>query len=389
MKTLTKEQTAIQKGILILRAFVISLLFSFAGSASASDPEFVMPHWEAAAEAPAMLSADTIHRAIRATALIDEHKYCTGVFLSREGHLVTALHCLKQDLNFEETDKLFKLVQIPEDSPEMEGRSVSAFVVTTRSTDTRLHLAFAMPGESRKGRMVKVLALGKGWPANFPNAKTKEETLFKLRELTDDWAIVKFDQLPPGHDCLRASTEIKAKGEFVWHTGSAAGVESPARARERKYRENMMREEEYRSAEKGWEDAWYRQDRSAFDEIFPFYISGGYLFGSYLEMLRARPGLGTITYGDKMSGEQYLASSAASMSGFSGGAALNRDGELVGINAMKVLDGDRPGEKKAITGEKKSYPFSLGTSVLSIGHIRSQVGRILGDEKTEKIFHCP
>jgi hypothetical protein len=318
-----------------------------------------------------------LDKIVKATILVNWRSNCSGVFVSNDGYLLTALHCL-QDAETTENIALFSSKNTGEGGL-IVGTSPSTYL---KNITIRTQALWPDIANKNIEASAQVILMGRGFAYRFPEANSSLVAKNKFREELEDFAILKFDSLPSGVHCVPLSTENSANGEEIWHSGFPQHVQTPYL----RFLKNKQKAElERADNEQG--------TRWVFDAFAPLYISTGHVYNNYNDILTSRPRIaGDAAVIDAISDQKmYLASSAASMGGFSGGGAFDLKGNLIGINAMR---GFTNGVKYDAAGNPdkdkiaKATDFSYGTSIIKADHIYKRAQQTLGEQSAANIFNC-
>jgi len=373
-----------------LNKIFTALLLSLPGAYAAGPAESIRPYWkiDSLREGPGL-------EIVNSTAVVDRRANCSGVFVSSEGHMLTALHCLRQG-HISGAHPLFAYKNLPsrfpEDSKDPEPASGAVFA----SHEQRPNLKYEIwpPKLGKKigqeaPETVQVLAVGKGFPAKFPLGSDNERAFDEFRKNNDDWALIKFKNLPKDYSCSKISSMISEENQQVWLTGFPS---YPRPSFSDWVGKEDLNDDEVNCLNEQLKSDWLKQFRSAFDYKFPLYVSNGGIYRDNQSMLKANPNLGGLGISEQVTRSGiHWASTAPSYPGFSGGGAFDSAGRLIGINVMKVIMGRKYYETGPKVEEEPSYKldgFTYGTTIMSLQYIQAELNRILGPEAAIKALNC-
>lgn len=170
-------------------------IFSLAGLHSAWEH---VPTHEPSPSNPLFTKAqDFVKKAVGAS--FDYDGLCSATFISDQGHALTASHCLTglmstpNDINFDDRTRTHPL----------QVRSV---------------VQFGTHEEDKTYQDLQLIA----WGSYIPHKKMYEldlDTDPSIVEKNNDWAIVKFKNLPSTHSCITHSVDLPEPGERIWSSG--------------------------------------------------------------------------------------------------------------------------------------------------------------------------
>lgn len=263
---------------------------------------------------------------------------CSGSYISNDGYVVTALHCVSQCLSEQGL-----LINDKSYSPRYEIQE------TQKPWPSLVTCQFDFNGTLKSA---KVVLVGKG-RAVFDEDQLgdySDNERQSFLEQSQDFAILKFEDLSV--PCLQRSPITPAAGVTLWQIGF------PTKSK--------------RSAESN--------SLGGIKEI-----SVGSVYKKYLENLELRERLQSWPQSSRDFLELYfslpgiLLTNVDSLPGSSGSGVVNASGQIVGIMTSVMLKNPR--------GQIDKYIEPL---ILNIGveHIYSQVKSELGSVKAEEIFSC-
>lgn len=369
------------KATSILCLFCVQAL-TYSGTAAGSTPLLEKVEPFSVLKAQAALDENQLkllERMTKATVLVDADTNCSGVFVSNEGHMVTALHCLASSMD-DERNMIYTLKQTS------TGELARSIEVPRDKRINVMPLWIGMNLNSPAQPMpVTLIAVGRGYPMRVPDATASPEELALYHSNMEDFAILKFDALPKGVGCVKIATQEPTPSTYsedVWHTGYPTSVKTLQMA--------SLQDPVFAAK---FETEGTLGTQWALDAVFPQYVARGRLFDTYGSLLAAVPEIGgSALPTDSILNEQiYRTSTAPVKGGFSGGGTFDRHGRLIGINAMRGLKNatkyDHAGHpNKAEIA--RSYDFGYGTSFVSISHVVRRLIELRGDETAKKTFRC-
>ena len=315
--------------------------------------------------------------------------HCSASFISSEGHALTALHCLARiskesvqgrlPLNLMLTpdrDLIGKEIQIPKQNLEQFGYTQAQSF----------------------GDRVKILAMGVG----FPNSDmiNRGALTAAYSEYNSDWALVKFEQLPATHSCVKVASQTLSKGSILWalgypavsdnkvqtldwlYTGTPMFLTRFMKAGDDKNKLNKMlldiyafyRKIRYESANP---DPYLIQE--SFKYNYSLYLSTGRYFADAKELIATTkwPLLESSTRIDVIYDKQkHFTSTVSIAGGLSGGGVYNTAGELVGINVA------------SLGGPSIYESFQMGARHVLVKGLMGDLKSSLSASEFERAFDC-
>lgn len=268
---------------------------------------------------------------------------CTATFVSNDGYVLTALHCLQLDLSSKfqrETfnDMKFSILKFDQ---QLIGHTFDTTV---------------FDGESSKDVQFTVVATGKGFfgSINYIAAfKANPEKYYDVMEEgygpAEDYAVLKLNL--ENTPCLSLATEPVEVGDFVWSIGFPIRVAIGGRPLW------SGKHEAYSSGQ--------ITNGPVDDEINKINLEG-----TSEEYQKAY--LGVV---GAISNEETLTASVDGLGGGNGGSVVNKKGEIVGVLSMTA------------TANKKRYYY--GTTLMN--KVFTTVPKLkakLGEERVKEIFSC-
>lgn len=306
-------------------------------------PEPVRAAFYTLGDLPVRPSAGVIERASSATHRItmETGSNCSGVVLSPDGYVLTALHCM--DLCLEQagvssrrrrTHELYSLYEIGEQAPKdlVCPRFGASYWLSEHDAVSP-----------------RVVWLGRG-TETFDDARVEElpaEVISEIKGLIGDYAILKYD-LPGPAACLPPARETPRPGETLWALGypdwtkrdsghNSAGVHQQHISFGA--RRGSIREDAYLRTIFSSEAPW-RLEESIFDQ------------------------------------PHVLIADLDVYGGSSGGPVINDKGEIVAVVYSSIH----------ASATEELHASALGISLASVV---AEVRRGLGETKAAEIFNCP
>jgi len=307
---------------------------------------------------------------------------CSGVFISSTGHMVTALHCLGDFITISSSKNF--VTQNVGTEKNQDGSTASLAIRRPEFQGKKIEIRHKSIIDEMEYTEATVLYAGAAFPYNFPDRKNLS-ALPILRTAVEDFAVLKFDQIPEGFTCSPSTFRELSPGEPVVSTGYPVHSEAPFDSIRRKF------------YSEGRDEAWdaflveidspeNKKTRKILDLSRPFYASIGAVARSYRElsgMLGSE--IDPTGYADAIHpAEKAFITTAAAGPGMSGGGVFDREGKLTAVHSMLLLF--NPPEVASTDLEGMKFPRSV--SAFTLPYVKGKLSERFGVEKTAEMFRC-
>ena len=313
---------------------------------------------------------------VKTTSLNINDSFCAGEFISDDGYMITALHCLSVNNSLD---------PIPFLNPSVStlGKGVIKF-----SDPTFIGKKIIIENPLINSPSAKIIFLGKGFLNTSVNKPIEKEISDFIRENMEDFAILKLDSIPPGYACSKLRKTPMTNGMLSIHTGfPKLSPPSIPRINQLQHLSSMTVQSSHAQEFKELTEkliqllAETSDEKWAIETTYPLYESIGRAYMNYKAAQLAFPffsRLSIIKFLDQISDQEiYAVSTAPAYNGFSGGGVFDINGDLAGINVVSTLN-----------EIKESGYFPYGVSFLKSTYALKALTLKLGEQAVKKIFSC-
>lgn len=313
--------------------------------------------------------------------------HCSASFVSSEGHALTALHCLGR-ISRESVQGNLPLNYMLTPRRDLIGTDIQ---ITKQNLEQ-----FGYTPNEGFGEKVRVLAMGAGFPNNEMLRKGVHESYARYNH---DWALVKFEKLPPTHRCVKIASQKPQKEALLWALGYPDTVDSKTQTLDWLYSGTPMFLTRFMQAgpdksklNKMLLDlyAFYRKIRHESPSPDPYlvqesfrakhslYISTGRFFSDAKELMNITkwPLPSAQRMDTVYDGKKHFVSTLSIAGGMSGGGVFNTSGQLVGINVA------------SLGGPAVFESFQMGARHVSVKEVLEEIKSSLGTAELERAFDC-